>query len=47
MRLRVLRPMWNHLRTRIGLLEVVGHGHRVKLADRIVAREEYSSGISR
>ena len=30
----------DHLRTRIGLLEVVGHGHRVKLADRIVARED-------
>ena len=30
----------DHLRTRVGLLEIVGHGHRVELADGIVARKD-------
>ena len=30
----------DHLRTRVGLLEIVGHGHRVELPDGVVARED-------
>ena len=37
----------DHLRTRVGLLEVIGHGHRVELAHGVVAREDAARVLPR